>query len=159
MVVIKSFKHALAGIWFCVRHERNFRIHLFAALTVFLVMPYFPLTQVEKILVIITIFFVLALEMVNTAFEVLVNFISPKYNINAKHIKDLSAGAVSMVALGSLCVGAIIFWNPQALGDMFTDILGNWYKVICVVVYIILGIMFIWKTNEDDNIKQKNIYS
>ena len=144
MFLIKSFRHAFEGIWFCIKHERNFRIHLFAAATVFIIMPYFSLAEQEKILITIAVFLMLALEMINTAFEVLVNFISPEYNINAKHIKDLSAGAVAMMAFGCLCVGTFVFWKPEALWAMLVDITGDVFKAMYAVVYIISGIMFIY---------------
>ena len=28
MGFIKSFGYAARGVWYCIRHERNFRIHL-----------------------------------------------------------------------------------------------------------------------------------
>ena len=31
MKLIQSFRYAFAGLWYCIRRERNFRIHLCAA--------------------------------------------------------------------------------------------------------------------------------
>ena len=39
MGFLRSFVYAGRGIWFCIRHERNFRIHMSAAIYVLLFAP------------------------------------------------------------------------------------------------------------------------
>ena len=45
MGFLRSFVYAGRGIWFCIRHERNFRIHMVAAAYVLIFAPYFSLTR------------------------------------------------------------------------------------------------------------------
>ena len=52
---------------------------------------------------------VLALELLNTAIENLCDIVTEEYHPIVKIVKDTSAGAVLIVALGSLLTGLIIF--------------------------------------------------
>ena len=52
---------------------------------------------------------VLIAELFNTAFEVLVNLISPEHDSKAGIIKDLAAGAVLITAFFAVIIGLIIF--------------------------------------------------
>ena len=57
----------------------------------------------------LAIFLVLAMEVVNTAIEKLVDFVSPAYHEMAGMVKDLSAAAVLLTAVGAVIAGTIIF--------------------------------------------------
>lgn len=50
----------------------------------------------------LTVAMVIICEMFNTAIEVVVDLIEEKYNIKAKIIKDVSAGAVLVAAFSRL---------------------------------------------------------
>lgn len=63
----------------------------------------------EWLWLIVNIAFVLAGELINTAIELLVDFVSPKYHEKAGHIKDMTAGAVTVIALNAFISGLIIF--------------------------------------------------
>ena len=52
---------------------------------------------------------VIAFELVNTVFEVIVDMVEPKYNPLAKVAKDTAAGAVLVMAIISALIGIIIF--------------------------------------------------
>jgi diacylglycerol kinase len=52
---------------------------------------------------------VIALEMINSAIENLVDFVSPEKHQSIKKIKDLSAGAVLVGATVAAIVGLIVF--------------------------------------------------
>jgi len=63
----------------------------------------------EQVMVLVCIIIVFAFEMINTSIELICNMIEPNQNIKIKEIKDISAGAVLLSALGSGIVGWIIF--------------------------------------------------
>jgi len=105
----KSFKYAFAGIWYCVRRERNFRIHLVAMTAVIALMVIFDLERYEIIALIFAICFVLFAEMVNTAVERAVDNTSTEYTENGKIAKDVAAGAVLISAIFAVVVGVIVF--------------------------------------------------
>ena len=44
---LRSFVYAGRGVWFCIRHERNFRFHMVAAIYVLCFAPLFSLTRGE----------------------------------------------------------------------------------------------------------------
>jgi diacylglycerol kinase len=52
---------------------------------------------------------VLSFEMINSSIEKLCNLVHPKFHPAVKTIKDISAGAVLLVAISSAIIGAIIF--------------------------------------------------
>lgn len=107
---LKAFRYAFEGIIHCARYERNFKIHLLAMFIVFLAAIWTGLSQVEWFVLIILISLVLALEMINTALERVVDLITNEYHPFAKQAKDLAAGAVLIVAIASAIIGCFIFW-------------------------------------------------
>lgn len=52
---------------------------------------------------------VMALELVNTAIESVVDLVSPEWNLLAKRAKDCAAGAVYLAAFASIVVAAIVY--------------------------------------------------
>ncbi len=104
----KSFGYALKGFLFMLKDERNFKVQLFIALIALALGIYFPLQNIEWILLILCIAMVLSAEMINTAMERIINEIHPNYNSKAKAIKDIAAGAVLVLSIASLIIGLII---------------------------------------------------
>ena len=60
-------------------------------------------------LLLVVIGAVIALELVNTAIEAVVNMITTDYNVYAKTAKDTSAAAVLVMSIVSAVIGLIIF--------------------------------------------------
>lgn len=111
MRLAKSFYNALLGIYYCVKHERNMKIHLCCALAVCLAGCYFQLSKIEWLILSLTIALVIALEIVNTAIERVIDLLSPTFHPLAKVAKNSAAGAVLVMALASLVVGYLLFWD------------------------------------------------
>lgn len=107
--LIRSLVHALRGILYTLRNERNFQVEMLAAGVVFLLMLWLPLSRFEQALLILAIVFVLALELLNTAVERVMDILKPRVHPYARVVKDVTAGAVFVVSLGALVLGAIIF--------------------------------------------------
>jgi diacylglycerol kinase len=105
----RSFAYAFAGIGYCLRTQRNFRIHLLAAGAVVVVGALLGLAAVEWAILALTVTMVLAAEMVNTVIEATVDLASPGYHPLAKVAKDVAAGAVLVTALGAVVIGVCIF--------------------------------------------------
>ena len=70
---------------------------------------YFKITKAEWLAISICCGTVLAAELFNSAIEKLCDIISPQLNPKIKFIKDVSAGAVLVLALMSLVVAFLIF--------------------------------------------------
>jgi diacylglycerol kinase len=109
MKFVKSFRHAADGIRSAASTERNFRIELMLALAALALSFLLPLTVTERAIVFLTIGVILALELLNTAFEHLTDMLSPQFHEKVKTIKDLAAGAVLLSSFGAALVGLIVF--------------------------------------------------
>ncbi|MGY0009693.1 diacylglycerol kinase family protein [Bacillus anthracis] len=107
--LIDSFGYAIVGIFFCLRHERNMKIHYLAAVIVLFCGFYFHITKVEWMILLIVIGIVMSLEMVNTAVEKTVDLATTDIHPFAKVAKDVAAGAVLLFAIIAVIIGAIIF--------------------------------------------------
>ena len=109
----QSLAHAFIcagnGIGHAVMAERNMKIHLAIAVLVVIAGFLFGLDAASWIAVILCIFGVLAAECVNTAIEAVVDLVSPQYSDLARIAKDCAAGAVYLMAIGSVIVGLIVF--------------------------------------------------
>ena len=106
---IESFRHALDGIKQVIKEERNMKIHITMTILVVLCAVLFNLTVCEKAIVISLCFITMAFELLNSAIENAVDISSPVFNMFAKRAKDISAGAVLLVSIGSAIAGLIIF--------------------------------------------------
>lgn len=107
--LLKSFGYAWKGIKSVFRTEQNMKIHTAAAVLAIVGGFIFQLSGGEWIAVILCIGLVVSAEMINTAFETLVDVVSPNRDPIAGKIKDITAGAVLVAALISVIVGVIIF--------------------------------------------------
>lgn len=113
-----GFRHAFAGIYAIIRSERNFKIHLVCAIVAVILGFLMALSRQEWIVVIFAIALVMQAEILNTAIEKTIDYIKPEYHPAAKLIKDLSAGAVLVTALGAFVVGILLF-VPKLLEMLF----------------------------------------
>lgn len=105
----RSLRHALAGIAYAVREERNFHIELAVAIGVAFFAWYFPLSSDERAILTLSIVLVLGLELVNTSFERMLDMMKPRVHPYVRVIKDLVAGSVLISAFGAMIIGALIF--------------------------------------------------
>ena len=106
---IRGFGYALNGIWHASVTQLNFRVHLICTLIVVYAGYALHISPNEWLWIILCIALVLAAELFNTAIEFLTDLVSPEYNKKAGLVKDMSAGAVLVTAIGALAIGLIIF--------------------------------------------------
>ena len=104
-----SFKKAFKGFKIAIREEQTFRIHALAGILVLFLMFYFPLTALERAILVLAIILVLGLELINSQIERVLDFIQPNHDPKIERIKDLSASAVLIVSLGSIVIALLIF--------------------------------------------------
>lgn len=109
--LIESFNHAINGLIYAVRSERNMKVHITAAALVMVLSMFYNLSRVEFLIVCLTIALVIICELFNTAIEVVVDIITDVYHPKAKVIKDVAAGAVLVSAFISLLVAYFIFFD------------------------------------------------
>lgn len=107
--LLTSFKHAVDGIFSAILKERNMKIHFLMMALVIAFGLLFSLSIAEWITCILLFAFVIGAEMFNTAIEIAVDLAMPKIDEKAKLAKDISAGAVLIMAISAAIIGLIIF--------------------------------------------------
>lgn len=127
-----SFRFAWAGICYTFRTQRNFRIQIGIGIVALCLALFLRLSALKFLCVCLTIVAVLALELLNTAIEAVVDLtIGKTFHPLAKTAKDCSAGAVLVAAVGSLLVAGVLFLPPLAakFAFVFCSLAsnGNWY--------------------------------
>lgn len=103
-----SANNAIEGIVHSAKTQRHLRYHFYAAAAVLIGSYSLGMTKVEFLFISLAVITVLVAEMMNTAFEAVVDLLSPEYHERARHAKDIAAGAVLITALGALVVAYII---------------------------------------------------
>jgi len=105
----KSFGYAFEGIFTCIRNERNMKIHCTAAVLVVIAGLILGLSVTEWCICLGLFGLVMALELVNTAVESVVDLVTEERKPLAKVAKDTAAGAVLIAAIMAAVIGLIIF--------------------------------------------------
>ena len=106
----ESFKSAIAGTRTIAARERNFRIQIFIAIAAVAACIILSVDTWHFVLVMFAVFFVLAMELVNTSVEAIVDLIcGDKQHPLAKIAKDAAAGAVLLASAFAVVVGVVVF--------------------------------------------------
>ncbi|MGX4685989.1 diacylglycerol kinase family protein [Vagococcus sp. JNUCC 83] len=107
---LQSVVHALNGFKTVVKEERNMTYHLLLGSGAIILGLLCHLSLNEWVWLVFAIVLVLMAEMINTAFEVLVDLVTEKtYHPLAKKVKDMAAGMVLISAFFAVFVGSIVF--------------------------------------------------
>ena len=104
-----SFKYAIEGIWTSFKTERKMKIHIFIMILAIIAGIILKINKSEWIICIILFAIVIGSELFNTSIETIVDMVMPEKNEKAKIAKDVSAGAVLVVAIGAAIIGLVIF--------------------------------------------------
>ena len=91
---LRGVGYCLEGIAYTFRDEKNFRIEVIIGILVVIASFIFKISLIEWIIVIFLITMVLVLELINTAFESMVDLYTQKYNEMAKAVKTLQKDIV-----------------------------------------------------------------
>ena len=92
-----------------LRTERNFQIEVFALIINLFLIVFLQLSQYDAAVILMSCFAVLSAEILNTAIEKICDIIQPEYDGRIKFIKDISAGAVLILAISSVFVGVLVY--------------------------------------------------
>ncbi|GAV31151.1 diacylglycerol kinase [Coriobacteriaceae bacterium EMTCatB1] len=109
--IIWSFNHAIDGLVYALRTQRNMRIHVAAGAAVLAASLFFRVGRAEFLAVLLTVAVVIAAELVNTAIEATVDVATDGYDPVAKVAKDVAAAAVFVSAVVALVVGYVVFFG------------------------------------------------
>ena len=107
---LQSIGHALHGLKTVFRQEKNFQVQSVAAVIVLLLMFLFPLTGLERVILVLVVALVLLLELTNTALEYTLDIFRPRIHPTVGSVKDIMAGAVLVASIAAVVVGVLIFF-------------------------------------------------
>lgn len=107
--LLKSFSHAFHGLKVSLKEEQNLRLEFLAALIAVSLAVYLKISNIEWIVLLLTIGLVIGSELLNTALEKVVDLASPEIHPLAKKAKDAAAASVLIFAVMALLVGLCLF--------------------------------------------------
>lgn len=108
----ESILFSFFGIWQAIKTERNVKIELGFAVAAVFAGWFLGISKGEWLVLILIIFAVLSAEIFNSAIEGISNVVRDHDHLNyqaTKQVRDLAAGAVMLLALGSIVIGLVIF--------------------------------------------------
>lgn len=141
LALIKSFGYAGRGVFACAARERNFRIHICAAVTVAIFAMLYGATRIEAAVLALAVALVMGLEAANTAVEAAADLASIERSELARLAKDAAAGAVLIVAAGSVVVAVFVFGDAARLVPALMTLLKYWYLT---AAYIVIMALFVF---------------
>ena len=106
---LQALKYALNGVKYVYGTQRNIIFQSIFAILAILCGLFFKITTIEWLTIILTIFFVVTAEFINTAIETTVDLCTEEKNEKAKNAKDVAAGAVLLTSINAVIIGLIIF--------------------------------------------------
>ncbi|MEO0947682.1 MAG: diacylglycerol kinase family protein [Cyanobacteria bacterium J06641_5] len=108
-----SFKYAWLGVRYAFLTQRNFRIHTIMGALALSLGAFLQVSTIEMSAIALTAALVMALELINTAIESVVDLtVQRTYNELAKVAKDCAAGAVLVAAVAAVLVASFILLPP-----------------------------------------------
>lgn len=139
-----SFHYAFQGILYAAKTQPNMRIHLVVAVLVLLVTLLLRVERAYVIAIIVMTAFVLALELVNTAVEAIVDLLTVTHHPLAKTAKDAAAGAVLIATIGAVVVGYLVFYQSfQRGGQRVFEAIGQVPTNTAFVILAVAAILTI----------------
>ena len=108
----RSVACAWSGLVYMFQTQRNARMHLIGALAAIALATWLRIDSTSWAILVLTIGAVCAGETINTTVEALVDLLSPEWHERAKVAKDVSAGAVLLLAVTAIAVGLIVLGPP-----------------------------------------------
>ncbi|WP_057893720.1 diacylglycerol kinase [Lacticaseibacillus brantae] len=116
----QSLQHALAGLRVFFMEEGNFRREFVLSALVIVAGVAFQISWFDWFVIALSILLVFLSELWNTIIENVVDFIiGHQFDVRAKKIKDMSAGAVVLAGLVAILAGVYVF------GPKLIDFLGG----------------------------------
>ena len=107
----KAAGYSIAGIGTALRHEMAFRMEVVAVVLLAPVAILLPVSLVFKALILSSMVIVLVAELLNSAIECVVDYISKEKHPLAKRAKDMGSAAVLFALVNSGVMWALALWE------------------------------------------------
>lgn len=142
-----SFVYAIRGIFYCLHHERNMRIHFvcMAYMYFFLLgFDFFQLSRTQFAVIFLANAIVVMGELINTAVERAVDLHCKGKHPLAKVAKDTAAGAVLIAAVGAVAVGIALLWQPPAFRALYAYFAAHPGSIALFAVSLLFSVVYIF---------------
>lgn len=113
MRVVRAVGYSLDGIGSALKHESAFRQESIMAMIMVPIAILAPIDLVGKVMLIASVFAVLVVELLNSAVEWIVDYISLDKHPMAKRAKDMASGAVFLSLLCCGVIWALVLWSSR----------------------------------------------
>lgn len=140
---LKGFVYAFQGIIYCIKNERNMRIHTVAALYVLIFARFFAFSGEDYALILLTIGGVMSAEAMNTAVENLADKVCKGPHPLIKAAKDVAAGAVLIMAVISVGIALFLFGKGEGFAAMYEFYTTHPINFAGLIVLSILSLAYI----------------
>ena len=151
--LLHSFFYAIRGIFFCIKTERNIRIHMSITFYVLVFSKFYDFTRSEFAIILLSIALVITAEMLNTATEASVDISSPNYSELAKKSKDIAAGGVLISAIFAFVIGITFFWDIETIYNIIQYFGKHTVYLIGLIVSVVLWLVFIFSVEPSKKLK------
>jgi len=108
--VFTSAYHAFSGLMWVAPRTPSLRLGIVVVLALAAIGVLLRMTSVEIALLVLLGALLLAVETLNTAIEMLCDYVQPKHDPKIGKIKDVSAGATAVTEIGAAIIVAVLLW-------------------------------------------------
>ena len=102
--LLDNARYACEGIAEVFRHETSFKIEAVLSLAVWIGLFFVPMPLIAKMVLALSMLFVLIAELANSAIERTVDLVTREHHTLAKHAKDAGAAMVLLTVLFTIAV-------------------------------------------------------
>lgn len=105
-----AFQWSMKGLRAAWKHEASFRLEVYLLVVLFPLGLWLGNDAIERVLLCGCMLPVLAMELINSAVEAVVDKVSPEFNELAGRAKDLGSAAVFMLLVNVVVCWALVLW-------------------------------------------------
>lgn len=131
-----SVNHAVDGIIYAFKTERNLKIHFVATLLVLITCLVIDLSRQDLAMVFFAITLVIVSEMFNTAIEAFVDIMTLSHHPLARIAKDVAAGGVLIATVNALAVSYLLIFSAikkPILRAVISRIRQSWLHITIII--------------------------
>jgi diacylglycerol kinase len=108
--VVRSAYHAFSGLMWVAPRTPSLRLGIVVVIALATFGVLLRLSGVEIAMLVLVGTLLLAVETLNTAIEMLCDFVQPEHDPKIGKIKDVAAGATAVTEIGAAIVVAVLLW-------------------------------------------------
>ncbi|MHB8613219.1 MAG: diacylglycerol kinase [Candidatus Dormibacteraceae bacterium] len=108
--VVRSAYHAFSGLMWVAPRTPSLRLGIVVVIALAAGGVLLRMTGVEIAMLVLVGTLLLAVETINTAIEMLCDYVQPQHDPKIGKIKDVAAGATAVTELGAAIVVVVLLW-------------------------------------------------